>query len=314
MKKFGLLFGIFIAGSISMFGQGAKNIQINEVLSNNTDNYVDEYGKHRAWIELNNIAYSSYNVRGMYLTNDRSVLDPEMSVPDRTSKMCIIPSGDERTNLTARKHLLLFCNSNPNEGSLYLNLKIDSTKPTWIGLYDGNGVNLIDSVTVPVMKENRSFARREDGSDKWVVKTTDAVTPGIGNFIQVSESKVAKVKKEDPYGFGLTLLAMGVVFFCLALFYAFFRISGIIINYENKLIRVKAIKKFNQTSHKAVVMAKDGYSGKGIDKEIYMAVIAMAIKEYEEDMHDLESNIITITPHQTNWNAKGMQLTQNPNV
>ena len=314
MKRFVLLFGAFIAGCISMFGQGAKNIQINEVLSNNTANYVDEYGRHLAWIELNNIAYSTYNVREMYITNDRSVLDPEMPVPVRISKMFMIPSDDERTNLTARKHLLLFCNSNPNEGSLHLALKVDSTKPTWIALYDGNGVNLVDSVTVPAMKENRSFARQEDGSAKWVIKAPDAVTPGIGNFIQVSESKVAKVKKDDPYGFGLTLLAMSVVFFCLALFYAFFRISGIVITYENKLGRVKTIKKISEASHKALVIAKDGYSGKGIDKEIYMAVIAMAMKEYEEDIHDIESNVITITPHQTNWNTKGLQMPQIPNI
>lgn len=310
MKRFGLLFGAIIAGSISMFGQGAKNIQINEVLTNNTTNYVDEYGKHLAWIELNNIAYSTYNVRGMYITADRSVLDSKISVPVRIKKMSIIPSGDERTNLTARKHLLLFCNSNPNEGSLHLALKLDPTRPNWIALYDGNGVNLIDSVTIPAMKPNCSFARQEDGSDKWMIKAPEAVTPDIENFIQISESKVAKVKKDDPYGIGLTLLAMGVVFFCLALFYAFFRIFGIIVTYENKVMRVKAIKRISEASHKAVVIAKDGYSGKGIDKEIYMAVIAMAMKEYEEDVHDIESNVITIAPHQTNWNAKGLQMSQ----
>lgn len=308
MKKFALLFGVCVASSISMFGQGAKNIQINEVLTNNIANYVDEYGRHTAWLELSNIAYSTYDVRGMYLTTDKSVLNKNMSVADRKEKMCIIPSGDDRTNLTARKHLLLFCNSNPNQGSMHLALKLDSTKSNWIALYDGNAVNLIDSVTVPAMKPDCSFARQDDGSSKWVVKAPDAVTPDINNFIQVSESKVARVKKDDPYGIGLTLLAMGVVFFCLALFYAFFRLFGIFVTYENKLGRVKAIKKLSETSHKAVVMAKDGYSGKGIDKEIYMAVISMALKEYEEDVHDIESNIITITPHTTNWNAKGMQM------
>jgi hypothetical protein len=313
MKRFGLVFGAIIAGSISMFGQGAKNIQINEVLTNNTSNYVDEYGRHTAWLELNNIAYSTYDVRGMFLTTDRAVLG-NISVPERIKKMSVIPSGDERTNLTARKHMLLFCNSNPNDGSLHLAIKLDPNKPNWIALYDGNGANLIDSVTVPPLKANCSYARKEDGSVTWVVKAPDAVTPNIENFIQVSESKVAKVKKNDPYGLGLTLLAMGVVFFCLALFYAFFRILGVIITYENKVGRVKAIKRISEASHKAVVMAKDGYSGKGIDKEIYMAVIAMAMKEYEEDVHDIESNIITITPHSTNWNAKGMQMTQNPNI
>lgn len=33
-----------------------------------------------------------------------------------------------------------------------------------------------------------------------------------------------------------------------------------------------------------------------------MAVIAMALKQYEDDVHDIESNIITIKPHHTNWN------------
>jgi hypothetical protein len=309
MKRFGFLFGAIIAGSISMLGQGAKNIQINEVLTNNNTNYVDEYGKHLAWVELNNIAYSTYNVRGMYLTTDRSVLG-NISVSERIKKMACIPSSDERTNLTARKHLLLFCNSTSNKGSLHLALKLDPNKINWIALYDGNGVNLIDSITIPPLKANCSFARQSDGSDKWTVKTLNAVTPGISNFVQISESKVAKVKREDPYGIGLTLLAMGVVFFCLTLFYAFFRILGIFITYENKMMRVKTIKKISKASHKAVIIAKDGYSGKGIDKEIYMAVIAMALKEYEEDIHDIESNIITITPHHSNWNAKEVMMTQ----
>lgn len=42
---------------------------------------------------------------------------------------------------------------------------------------------------------------------------------------------------------------------------------------------------------------------KGIDKEIYMAVISLALKEYLEDVHDVESGIITIKPKQTRWNA-----------
>ena len=41
---------------------------------------------------------------------------------------------------------------------------------------------------------------------------------------------------------------------------------------------------------------------KGIDKEIYMAVISLALKEYLEDVHDIEPGIITIKPKQTRWN------------
>ena len=33
----------------------------------------------------------------------------------------------------------------------------------------------------------------------------------------------------------------------------------------------------------------------------YTAVIAMALKQYQDDIHDEESDVITITPHETRW-------------
>ena len=65
----------------------------------------------------------------------------------------------------------------------------------------------------------------------------------------------------------------------------------------------KTIEVTNELSHKTNVMLKDGLTTKGIDKEIYMAVISLALKEYLEDKHDIESGIITIKPKQTRWNA-----------
>lgn len=93
--------------------------------------------------------------------------------------------------------------------------KINPEEPTWIGLYDGNATQLIDSVTVPVLSEDQSYARERDGAEEWQIKPKDAVTPDISNYIQVDESKVAKLKRNDPYGLGITVLAMGIVFFAL---------------------------------------------------------------------------------------------------
>jgi hypothetical protein len=93
--------------------QGANNIRINEVLTNNTANIEDEYGQREAWIELENTSFTTYNIRGMYFTTDRSVLNPDMSVPERIKRMSVIPSGDPRTQIGGRQHLVFFCNSNP---------------------------------------------------------------------------------------------------------------------------------------------------------------------------------------------------------
>ena len=47
MNKFGLLCGaLLLTGTSVMFGQGAKNIVISEVLTNNTASIQDEFGAH----------------------------------------------------------------------------------------------------------------------------------------------------------------------------------------------------------------------------------------------------------------------------
>ena len=312
MKKF-LLLGLMLTATSTMFAQGAKNIKINEVLTNNTASYQDEYGEHHAWVELVNNSYTTYNVRNMFITTDRAVLNPDMTVPERMKLMSVIPSGDSRTTLSAQQHLLLFCNSNPYRGSLHLAVRVNADEPTWIALYDGNATVLIDSVTVPVLEANQSFARASDGAKEWKVRPADAATPGISNFIQVDETKVARIKRTDPHGFGLTLLSMGIVFSCLALLFIFFWAFGRLATYMKernyRVERYQTLTKLRKASKKAANYAKDGLTTKGIDKEIYMAVIAMAIKEYAEDVHDMESNVITIKPKTTGWNDKASQIT-----
>ena len=214
MKKIKLLTTLLVLCSLTSMGQGAKNIKINEVMTRNTASIVDEYDNHIPWVELANVSFSTFNVRGMYVATDTAVLNPRLSVPERIAMMSCIPSNETRTNMGGRQYLALFLNSIPSRGSRHLSSTIDSSKPVWIGLYDGNAVDLIDSVSVPVMNENTSYARVEDGSNEWEVKATDAVTPGIENYIHVTESKIAQIKRDDPHGFGITVLSMGIVFSC----------------------------------------------------------------------------------------------------
>ncbi len=309
MKRIGTTLLALAAVVASAFAQGASNIKINEVLTVNEQSIQDEYGTHLPWVELVNTAYSTYNVRGMYITTDRSVLDKSMSAPERMKRMSIIPNEDKRTNLSARQHIVFYLQSSPAEGALHLPTAVNPKQPLWIALYDGNGVDLIDSVTVPVMKANLSYARYNDGAKKWVVKTADAVTPGTENFIQATESKVEKMKKDDPYGIGLTLLCMGIVFAALALLYIFFVIFGFVAERRNKIAQTQPIKPIVQTGKKLNEVRKvttnilqDGLDTKGRDKEIYIAVIAMALRQYADDVHDLESGKLTIKPHHTSWN------------
>ncbi len=317
MNKFKLLLsGILLASTSTAMAQGAKNIRINEVLTNNTSSIVDEFGQREAWIELENTSFTTYNIRGMYLTTDRSVLDPQMSVPERIKRMSVIPNGEPRTQISARQHIVFFTNSNPAQGKLHLSLPIPMSEPVWIGFYNGNAVELIDSVTVPALAADQSYARH---GNQWSVKSADNATPGIENFIKTDETKDAKLKREDPHGFGITLLAMGIVFFCLALLFLFFWIFGLImahIDTAKKVANTQPIKTVTKTvevthdiAHATGNILQDGLKTKGIDKEVYIAVISMALKQYQDDVHDVESGIITIKSRQTGWSDESSQMT-----
>ena len=289
-----------------MFAQGAKNIKINEVLTNNTASLQDEFGQHLPWVELVNTSFSTYNIRGMYITTDRSVLNPSLSAPQRIAKMQVIPNGDSRTQMSGRNHLILFLHSNPAKGAMHFATKAVAGQPLWFALYDGNGIDLIDSVSVPVLAEDKSYARIKDGELKWDIKPAEAVTPGIGNYIEINETKIARLKRDDPHGFGITVLSMGIVFSCLALLFVFFSILGKIM--VNKEKADKASREAGWVKLKTARMpieAKDSKippSKKKEDIDVYIAVIAMALKDYQDNLHDEESGIITIRPRHTMWN------------
>ncbi len=311
-----LLSGLLLASTSAVMAQGAKNIRINEVLTNNTASILDEFGQHEAWIELENTSFTTYNIRGMYLTTDRSVLDPNMSVPERIKRMSVIPSGDPRTQIGGKQHLVFFCNSNPAQGKLHLSLKVPVSEPFWIGFYNGNATELIDSVSVPALAADQSYARH---GNVWKVMAPENVTPKTENFIKADETKDAYLKRTDPHGFGITLLAMGIVFFCLALLFVFFWVFGLIMAHletAKKVAHTQPIKPITKTvdvthdlAHATGNILQDGFDKKGIDKEVYIAVISMALKQYQDDVHDVESGIITIKPQRTGWSDEGNQMT-----
>ena len=311
-----LLAGVLLTTSASVSGQGAKNIVISEVLTNNTASIEDEYGRREAWIELENCSFSTYNVRGMFITTDRRVLDRSLSAPERIKLMSMIPSGDDRTQIGARHHLVLFANSSPAEGKLHLKLSVPMSEPLWVALYNGNGVELIDSVSVPALAADQSYARVKG---RWRVMTADNVTPGIENTIEASASKIDQFKERDPYGFAMSLMAMGIVFICLALLWIFFTLFGMVMRHIDTAKKVantqplkpitKTVEKTAEVAHRTGNILKEGHDKKGIDLEVYMAVIGMALKQYEDDVHDVESGVITIKSKDTGWDDEYSQMT-----
>lgn len=321
MKQISFLLGLLAAVSLPMHAQMDASIKLNEVMTDNQSSLIDEYGTRHAWVEIANISHSTYNIRGMYLTTDRSVLDKSMSVPERVKRMSIIPNGDARTNLSGRQLIVFQLNSQPAKGALHLAVKVDPSKPTWIALYNGNATQLIDSVTVPVLQADQSFARIANNGTPadWEVKSHDRVTLGIQNMTTVSESKIEKFKREDPHGIAMAIMAMGIVFLCLALLWIFFSLFGMFMRHQEmakKVINTQPIKPITKTvemtmevGHKTGVILQEGLKTKGIDREVYLAVIGMALQQYRDNVHDVESGVITIKHRDTGWDDEYAQMT-----
>lgn len=121
---------------------------------------------------------------------------------------------------------------------------------------------------------------------------------------------MARLKQDDPHGFGISILCMSVVFLCLALLFVFFKIFGFVADRQKKIAKAQPIKPIIQTGKKIEEVRQmtknilqDGLETKGRDKEIYIAVISMALMQYQEDVHDVESGVLTIKEHQSSWTA-----------
>lgn len=305
MKKLGFLLSMFVMTALPSWAQGARSIRITEVMTDNRTSIVDEYGKHKPWVELSNTSFTTYNIRGMFITTDRSVLDPGMTPEQRRRLMSPVPNNEARTTLAGKKSVVFYDRSwskhsagsaNTETGPLQMNLGIKPGKAAWVALYDGNAVDLIDSVSVPVLLPDQSYELSQDFKT-WSKADGDMVTPGY--LPQPSGlTKSQQLKKADPYGIGITVLSMGIVFVCLALLFLALWVLGIFM--KRKQQNSEAVKPAPPTTPTETPTANATETSQ---EEIYMAVIALALKEHLGNKHDTESGVLTIKPKQTRWNT-----------
>lgn len=304
MKKKLLILLIAVAACCTAANaQGRHGLRINEIMVQNDSNYVDDYGRHGAWIELFNSTYAPMEISSVFITNDS--LQP---------KKYPVPLGDVNTEIPARQHVLFWADSEPSKGTFHLSFSLTPGEDNWIGVYDANGITLIDSVTVPAsLLPNTTYARILDGIgtgvEAWEVRegTEESyITPSSANKIVDTNGKVERFAEEDSKGFGLTIMAMCIVFSALLLlslsFYAINRI-GASVSSRNKMrsqgVDIKTVAKEERPDH---------------DSGEEIAAIVMALNEHL-NAHDLESTILTINKVRKSyspWSSKIYGLREIP--
>ncbi len=302
-KKLFLLLVVVTACVTAVSAQGRRGLRINEVMVVNDSSVVDDFGQHHAWVELYNSTFAPLEISSVFLTNDRD-----------NNKKYPVPLGDINTEIPARQHVLFWADGQPNKGTFHMNFTLTPGKDNYIAIYDANGLSLIDEVVIPAsLKPGQSYARKVDGEggiddDAWEVRDGSGqyyITPSSNNVIKDTNGKVEMFAEQDENGFGMAVMAMGVVFTALLLlslcFYIISKI-GEAVSRKNKVKTVTAHLDEVHDSH------KDHDSGEAI------AAIVMALHEHL-DAHDRESTVLTINKVRraySPWNSKIYSLRELP--
>ena len=165
---------IIKAANASASGQVSTHagIRISEVMSDNASALPDEGGKFGDWVEIENTLDSPINIKGVGLSDRSDRI--KFLFPDVT--------------LNAKGQVIVFCdsvNKDDPRGEFHAKFKLSSLGD-YVYLFDANGT-AIDSVKVPTLNADESYARDENGN--W--EKTGAYSPGYPNTQEGYEAYLA---------------------------------------------------------------------------------------------------------------------------
>lgn len=299
MNKFKQL--LFLSALILLVGCAVKDENphwvINEVMVDNQTGYMDDFGQRNGWIEIFNNTYKTQDLGGRFLTDD----------PNNPKKYPI-PRGDVLTKIPPRQHVLFWADNEPFNGTFHVNFKLDPTKDNYIALYENDGKTLLDEIVIPAgLPTDKTYGYPTDGvkydkDGNYLAAQLDRVTPSSNNAVLEENPKVTLLSESDPWGVMMTMTSMLVVFVGLLLLYLIFRAIG------NTAKRISN-KRVASTGTLSAVRSESLLTGE------VLAAISAAIYELNQDVHDVESTILTISEVKRKyspWSSKLYTLRQDP--
>ncbi|MBP5360307.1 MAG: OadG family protein [Bacteroidaceae bacterium] len=265
-----------------------------------------------AWIEIQNTSYGSQNLGGFYITNNPAALNKDLTAPQRIKMMHLIPTGNPITKITPQNCIVLYADGNDNLGLQHMNFTLQAGDI--VALFSGNGIDLMDSLTIPEdIVAGKSWAKNFE-KDTW--RVCDRPSPTQANDYEQAKknNKIAEFKEKDPYGIAMAIMAMGVVFSCLLLLYLFFKFFGKLFVRMDSGEKPTALADTSKTKASAgddaatvaaIMAVTEATAGTG-DEDLDVALIALALQA--ELAHDEESGVITIIPSASPWADKAEMI------
>ena len=156
-----------------------SNLYINEFLTSNSTDLVNDANKHEDWIEIYNGGNSAVDMAGLYLSDDSTNLTKYQ-----------IPYGEaEKTTIAANGYLLFWADKEYQDGPLHLPFKLDRSEGVII-LSQKNSqgaVTILNKIRYSQQNTDVSYGRYPDGTSNMIIFTQ--TTPNATNTI-VSDTYV----------------------------------------------------------------------------------------------------------------------------
>lgn len=138
----------------------SQTLFINEIMSDNIANEMDEFFEYDDWVEIYNSG-GVLNLGGYYVSDDPALLT-KWQIPTND------PTG---TFMLPNSHLILWCDRDPEQGATHIDFNLSVDGETFI-LTAPDGITVVDSITFGQQASDVSYGRSCDGCSDWIFFNT----------------------------------------------------------------------------------------------------------------------------------------------
>ncbi|SDS01478.1 Por secretion system C-terminal sorting domain-containing protein [Polaribacter sp. KT25b] len=132
------------------------DLVINEIMASNTLTVTDQDGEYDDWLELYNNSTKTLSLDNLYLSDDFSALTTWR-----------FPSG---LTISPGSYLTVWCDKDDTQAGLHADIKFSSNGENAILSY-GDADSIIESVSFGEQIDDKSYARRPNGTGDFVIQS-----------------------------------------------------------------------------------------------------------------------------------------------
>lgn len=154
---------------------------LNEVLSANQTDTIDNYQQHSDWFEVYNPNNFDINIGGYYFSDN----------PEQRNKWKVPTDFPDSVKVEALSWLLFWADNDENQGVHHSNFKL-SNNGEYLGFFSPDGYTVADEIEWGYIAPDTSYGRATDGAANWIlfVGTTPEYSNNAG-IINIIESEMA---------------------------------------------------------------------------------------------------------------------------